>query len=222
MTDPSAATRVRVVLASASPARRALLRSAGVEPAVLVSGVDEDAIEAELAAMGRTDPMDVASTLAEAKARTVADVVRGDGTGPASVVVGCDSVLDLDGVALGKPADAADAVRRWHAMRGREGRLRTGHTVVLVGTSSHEDRVVSAVASTRVSFADLDDATIEAYVATGEPLRVAGAFTIDGLGGPFVESLEGDPSNVVGLSLPLLRRLLADLDIPWTSLWVDG
>ncbi len=222
MTDPAVPAPVRVVLASASPARLALLRAAGVEPVVRVSGVDEDALEAELAALGRTDPIDVASTLAEAKARTVADQVREAGEGSTLVVIGGDSVLDLDGVALGKPADTADAVRRWHDMRGREGRLRTGHTVVRVGTSSARDRVASAVATTRVSFADLDDATIEAYVATGEPLRVAGAFTLDGLGGPFVEAIDGDPSNVVGLSLPLVRRLLAEIGIPWTSLWARG
>jgi septum formation protein len=188
---------------------------------VLVSGVDEDAIEAALAAEGRTDPLDVAATLAAAKARTVADLVRSTDARP-TVVVGCDSVLDLDGVALGKPADAPDAVRRWHDMRGREGRLRTGHTVVLVGADPGEDRAADAVATTLVRFADLDDATIEAYVATGEPLRVAGAFTLDGLGGPFVEGIEGDPSNVVGLSLPLLRRLLAGLGVAWTDLWDAG
>jgi septum formation protein len=208
----------RVVLASASPARLALLRSAGVEPTVVVSGVDEDALEAELAREGRTDPIDVASTLAAAKARTVADLVRAGAEDATMLVIGGDSVLDLDGAALGKPADAADAVRRWHDMRGREGRLRTGHTVVRLGAAG-VDREASAVATTRVRFADLDDATIEAYVATGEPLRVAGAFTLDGLGGPFVESIDGDPSNVVGLSLPLVRRLLAELEIPWTDLW---
>ncbi len=224
-----------MVLASASPARLTLLRAAGVEPTVLVSGVDEQALEAALAAEGRTEPIDVASTLAEAKARTVADLVRGSASLPgadaatvatvatmATVVIGCDSVLDLDGVALGKPVDREDAVRRWHDMRGRSGRLRTGHTVVRLAASSGDDEVVSAVATTRVWFADLDDATIEAYVATGEPLRVAGAFTLDGLGAPFVERIDGDPSNVVGLSLPLLRRLLADLDIPWASLWAPG
>jgi septum formation protein len=206
----------RVVLASASPARRSLLRAAGIEPEVLVSGVDEDTLEDELAARGRTSPAEVCAALADAKARAVADLVRG--SAPA-VVVGCDSVLDLDGVPLGKPDDATDAVNRWRAMRGRTGVLRTGHTVVLTGATAAGDRVAAAVASTLVVFAELDDATIDAYVATGEPLHVAGAFTLDGLGGPFVERIDGDPSNVVGLSLPLLRRLLADLDVRWTDLW---
>jgi septum formation protein len=208
-----------LVLASASPARRALLRAAGVEPLIRVSGVDEPAIEAALAAQGRTGPADVCAALAVAKAEAVADDVRREL--PGSVVVACDSVLDLDGVALGKPSDAADAVARWHAMRGREGVLRTGHTVVRLGVTRADDTEVSAVASTVVRFADLDDATIEAYVATGEPLQVAGAFTIDGLGGPFVEGVDGDPANVVGLSLPLLRRLLGELGVPWTSLWTS-
>jgi septum formation protein len=206
-----------IVLASASPARLGLLRAAGIEPRVHVSGVDEPALEAALAAQGRTDPMDVASHLAEAKARWVADEIRDEH--PGALVIGCDSILDLDGAALGKPADAADAVRRWHAMRGRTGHLRTGHTVVLLGATHDLDRVESAVASTYVAFADLDDTTIEAYVATGEPLRVAGAFTLDGLGGPFVERIDGDPSNVIGLSLPLLRRLVHDLGVHWPTLW---
>jgi septum formation protein len=211
---------VTLVLASASPARRMLLRNAGVEPVIRVSGVDEPAIEAALAAEGRTSPADVCAALAVAKAEAVADDVRREL--PGAVVVACDSVLDLDGVALGKPTDAADAIARWHDMRGREGVLRTGHTVVRLGATRDEDTEVSGVASTVVRFADLDDATIEAYVATGEPLQVAGAFTLDGLGGPFVEGVEGDPANVVGLSLPLLRRLLADLGVPWTALWTPA
>ncbi len=208
-----------LVLASASPARRALLRAAGVEPVIRVSGVDEAAVEAALASQGRTAPGDVCAALAVAKAEAVADDVRRDL--PGAVVVACDSVLDLDGVALGKPVDAADAIARWHAMRGREGVLRTGHTVVRLGATPADDTEASAVASTVVRFADLDDATIEAYVATGEPLHVAGAFTLDGLGGPFVEGVDGDPANVVGLSLPLLRRLLGELGVPWTSLWAS-
>ncbi len=219
---PATPGRVRptlLVLASASPARLGLLRAAGIEPLVRVSGVDEAGIEAGLAAQGRTDPMDVASALAEAKARAIAERVRAEH--PGAVVVGCDSVLDLDGTALGKPTDAADAVRRWQAMRGRSGQLRTGHTVMLLGAEAGGDAIASGVASTHVEFADLDDATITAYVATGEPLRVAGAFTLDGLGGPFVERVVGDPSNVIGLSLPLLRRLVESLGVRWSMLWTS-
>ena len=208
---------ITLVLASASPARRALLRGAGIEPVVRVSGVDEAVLEAELAARGSRSPVEVCQALATAKAEAVADAVRREL--PGAVVVACDSVLDLDGVPLGKPRDAADAVARWRAMRGREGVLRTGHTVVRLGATRDDDGEASGVASTVVRFADLDDATIEAYVATGEPLRVAGAFTLDGLGGPFVDGVDGDPANVIGLSLPLLRRLLAGLEVPWTSLW---
>ena len=206
-----------VVLASASPARLALLRQSGIEPVVRVSGVDEDGLADALAASGRTAPAELCAALADAKAHAVGDAVRDEL--PGAIVIGCDSVLDLDGVALGKPDDAVDAVNRWRAMRGRTGILRTGHTIAELGSTREHDRVASAVASTLVVFADLDDATIEAYVGTGEPLHVAGAFTLDGIGGAFVERIDGDPANVVGLSLPLVRRLLADLDIAWTDLW---
>jgi septum formation protein len=194
----------RLILASASPARLETLRAAGVEPEVVVSGVDEDAYAAGT-------PADLALTLARAKARAVAarpDVAEG-------VVIGCDSVLDLDGVALGKPADAAEAVARWQQMRGKSGVLCTGHWLVDLA-SGHE---TGATASTTVHFEDLSDDEIDAYVATGEPLRVAGAFTIDGLGGPFVSGIEGDHHAVVGLSLPLVRRLLIELGHPWPTLW---
>ena len=191
-----------------------MLRAAGIEPQIIVSGVDEDALEDELVAAGRTSPAEICAALAQAKALAVADVVRGH---EPAVVIGCDSVLDLDGIALGKPDDAEDAVRRWRSMRGRTGVLRTGHTVVLTGTGG--ERAVSAVASTLVVFADLDDDTIDAYVATGEPLRVAGAFTLDGIGSAFVDRIEGDPSNVVGLSLPLVRAMVEGLGVRWTDLW---
>ncbi len=214
----------RVVLASASPARRALLRAAGIEPEVVVSGVDEDALEDALAAQGRTSPAELCEALAIAKGTAVGEQLAT--TARDAVVVACDSVLDLDGAPLGKPDDADDAVRRWRAMRGRTGILRTGHFVARLDRWGERPATgpanVSAVASTLVVFADLDDATIDAYVATGEPLHVAGAFTLDGLGGPFVERIDGDPSNVVGLSLPLLRRMLADLDVRWTDLWDAG
>ena len=136
------------------------------------------------------------------------------------LVLGCDSVLELDGEVHGKPADADEATARWRRMRGRSGVLHTGHW--LVDLRATEDGgtggMVGGTASTTVHFAALDDAEIEAYVATGEPLRVAGAFTLDGLGGPYVAGIEGDPSNVVGVSLPLLRDLLGELDVTWHDL----
>lgn len=203
-----------VVLASASPARLALLRAAGLDPVVRVSDVDEPAIEKQLAAQGRTSPADVCDELARAKAAAVTDHL---GAGyPDALVVAADSVLDLDGVALGKPHDAAEAVRRWQTMAGRSGVLRTGHAVVDRPTGT----VVGAVSSTLVRFGRPDESELAAYVATGEPLRVAGAFTLDGLGGAFVEGVDGDPSTVIGLSLPTLRTLLARLGVRWTDLWV--
>jgi septum formation protein len=193
--------RPRFVLASQSPARLRTLRSAGIEPEVVVSGVDESTVTGP--------PADVALTLAVRKAMAVAPAQ------PDSLVLGCDSVLDLDGEAHGKPADAAEAVARWQRMRGRSGVLHTGHCLVDTATG----RQTAAVASTVVHFGDLSDEEISAYVGTGEPLRVAGAFTVDGLGGAFVESIEGDHHNVVGVSLPLLRGLLDELGHRLVDLW---
>lgn len=191
----------RFVLASASPARLQTLRAAGVDAEVAVSGVDESQVTGE--------PGDVALTLAVRKAEAVA------AGRPDALVLGCDSVLELDGQAHGKPRDAAEAITRWQAMRGRSGVLHTGHC--LIDTAS--GRQSAALASTVVHFGDLSDEEITAYVGTGEPLRVAGAFTVDGLGGAFVERIEGDYHTVVGLSLPLLRTLMAELGYRFTELW---
>jgi septum formation protein len=204
-----------LVLASASPARRRLLAGAGLEPSIVVSSVDEDAvIAAARQTYGELVAEDVALVLARAKAEDVADQIDD------AVVIGCDSVLDLDGEIHGKPTSPAEAVSRWRQMRGRSGVLHTGHWVV--DTRAEADggtgATLGATASTTVHFAKLTDDEIDAYVATGEPLRVAGAFTLDGLGGPYVTAIEGDPSNVVGLSLPLLRELLHELGLAWHDL----
>jgi septum formation protein len=197
------------VLASASPARRRSLAAAGIDADVLLSGVDESSVDA-------TRPETLCAVLARLKAHAVAGKLRHGHPAPDHVLVlGCDSVLALDGQALGRPADPAEAVARWRRMRGREGVLLTGHALVELGSG----RTAEAVAETRVRFAEVSDAEVDAYVATGEPLAVAGGFTIDGLGGPFVERIEGDPGTVIGLSLPLLRRLLGELGIPITALW---
>ena len=209
-----------LVLASASPARLGLLRAAGIEPVVRVSDVDEDAVIAESeAALGpgrRLDPTQVAAELACAKANAVRDALVGGEPGIASaLVLGADSVLEWDGRPWGKPGTAQQAIERWTAMRGSNGVLHTGHHLVDLATG----RSVQAVASTTILFGDVTDREIRAYVATGESLKVAGGFTLDGLSAPFVDGIEGDPSNVIGLSLPLLRRLVLELGIEWTSLW---
>lgn len=162
-------------------------------------------------------PAALVAELARLKAEAVdAALALDDRT---TVLVGCDSMLELDGQAYGKPHDPDAALARWRLMRGRRGVLHTGHHVVV--HAGGDRRVTAGVGSTVVRFADLDDDEVRAYVATGEPLEVAGSFTVDGLGGPFVEGIEGDHHNVVGISLPLLRRLLLDLGVRWPSLWAS-
>ena len=199
---------VRLVLASASPARLRTLRAAGLDPEVLVSGVDESTVTADRVP-------DLAGRLARLKAEAAAARLAPDPR--PTVVVGCDSLLELDGTAYGKPGSVNEAADRWRRMRGRTGVLHTGHHVLLRRDGGEQGR--SAVASTTVHFADLSDAEIRAYVATGEPQQVAGGFTVDGLGGPFVTGIEGDYHNVVGISLPLLRDLLGHLGLAWPDLW---
>ena len=210
-----------LLLASASPARLSTLRSAGIEPLVAVSAVDEPALLSEAAAAaaaagrGEVPATEQVLLLARAKARDV--LTTAPAAAGADLVLGCDSMLEIDDGAgvevVGRPADAADAVARWRRMRGRSAALHTGHWLV---RGAHQ---VGATSTTLVHFADLSDAEIDAYVATGEPLRVAGAFTVDGLGGPFVTGIEGDFHGVVGLSLPLLRDLLARVGLTVPDLW---
>jgi septum formation protein len=193
---------VRVVLASASPARLAVLRAAGISPDVIVSGVDEDAFSAP-------STEELTQVLATAKATAVASQLS-DG-----LVIGCDSMLDLDGRAYGKPGSPAEAAARWHRMSGKSGTLFTGHCLIDVASG----KSVAAVAATTVRFGTPTAAEIVAYVATGEPLGMAGGFTIEGLGGWFVDSIDGDHNNVIGISVPLLRRLFLDLGVTIPDLW---
>jgi len=207
---------LHLVLASASPARRVLLRRAGIEPSIHVSDVDEDAVVAAArAAYGPLDPGDTALLLARAKAESVCRSLASPDA--SHLVLGCDSVLELDGMVHGKPGTTEVATERWRAMRGRAGVLHTGHWLV---DERHDGShgVVGATASTTVQFADVSDAEIAGYVATGEPLSVAGGFTLEGLGAPFIDGIDGDPSNVMGLSLPLLRGLLAEVGVAWFDL----
>jgi septum formation protein len=198
----------QLVLASASTGRLGLLRSIGIEPHVRVSGVDEDEVTGA--------PVEVVAELARRKAHTVAAAVAG--TFDDAVVLGCDSLLDLDGTAHGKPGSPEEAARRWHAMRGRTGVLRTGHCLVRVDGGSVGAGVEETV-GTVVRFGQPSDAEVDAYVATGEPLHCAGSFTLDGRSAPFIDGIDGDPSNVIGASLPALRRLLARLDLQLTDWW---
>lgn len=205
----------RVVLASASPGRRTVLRQAGIDPVIVVSGVDEDAV---IAAQGPdASPGDVANALAAAKTEYVIANLEAALTTDC-VVVGCDSMLFIDGALRGKPGSVAEARRQWNSMSGRSGVLYTGHCVIRLNDGS-ETQCEVEFGSTTVKFGCPTEAELTAYLASGESLRVAGAFTIDGLGGWFIDGIQGDPSNVVGLSLPTMRRLLARVGLSIADLW---
>lgn len=212
---------MRVCLASTSPARRMLLRQAGIEPLLRAPRVDEEAVIAEIeAAEGRTLPPDEhVLLLARRKAADVVAALSHDDPAFDGIVIGGDSMFELDGEVLGKPYTAEVATARWHAMRGRTGVLHSGHSVFRVQPGA-EPTEAHAVAASSVTFAaDVTDAEIDAYVASGEPLLVAGAFTVDSLGGPFITRVDGDPSTVVGMSLSTVRRLASELGVTWTTLW---
>jgi septum formation protein len=191
-----------LVLASASPARRRLLQSAGIEPVVCPSDFDESQVRDRVAS-------ELVQTLALRKAETVANQF------PDALILGCDSVLLVNGEIHGKPADAAQAIARWQKMRSQVGELYTGHALI----DQQQDKTVVRCGITKVYFADVSDRQIEAYVATGEPLKCAGCFALEGRGGLFVDKLEGCHTNVIGLSLPLLRQMFAELGYDVTDFW---
>jgi septum formation protein len=204
---------VRLVLGSASPARLGVLRAAGIDPVVRVSGVDEDAVAAAL-----TDPRpdELVTALAEAKAHAVVAALAGEL--PDAVVIGCDSMLSINGRMVGKPGTPEVARARWQEMAGKTGELLTGHVVLRLVDGAVSGRA-SGAETTTVRFGTLTDAELDAYIATGEPLAVAGAFTLDGMGGWFVDGIDGDHSSVIGISLPLTRRLLAEVGVSVIDLW---
>lgn len=209
--DPSPAPRL--ILASASPARARVLEAAGIDFQVVVSEVDEDAVTAAHPLAG---PAETAQLLARAKAEDVA--VRPEATG--ALVVGCDSVFELDGTAYGKPWEPEVARERWRLQSGRTGQLHTGHWVVdRRDTAPLSAPAAGAMATAAVTFAEVSEAELAAYVATGEPLQCAGAFTIDGRGAAFVTAVDGDPNAVIGVSVSTLRDLFADLGVSMASFW---
>ncbi|HWS51505.1 MAG TPA: nucleoside triphosphate pyrophosphatase [Microbacterium sp.] len=212
---------MRVCLASTSPARLMLLRQAGIEPLTVAPGVDEEALAARAASErgGELSPSELVLLLAHAKAEDVARRVAAEDADFDGIVIGGDSMFAIGGRVYGKPYTAEEATRRWHEMLGMTGVLHSGHSVYRIAPGA-EPREATETAEASVTFADdLTDAEIAAYVASGEPLHVAGAFTVDARGGAFITRVDGDPSTVVGMSLSTVRRLAAQLGVSWTDLW---
>lgn len=212
---------MRVCLASTSPARLMLLRQAGIEPLTRAPETDEDAVAAQAAAErgGELSPAELVLLLARAKAADVASRLAVSEPDFDGLVIGGDSMFELAGRVYGKPYTPEEATRRWHEMRGATGILHSGHSMFRVHPGA-TPREATAIAAASVTFADdITDDEIAAYVATGEPLHVAGAFTVDSLGSAFIARVDGDPSTVVGMSLSTLRRLAAELGVTWTDLW---
>lgn len=207
---------MRLVLGSASPARLNVLRAAGIDPVVRVSGVDEDAVTAAL-----TDPRpdELVTALAEAKAHAVVEALAGEL--PDAVVIGCDSMLSINGTMVGKPGAPEVARARWQEMAGKTGELLTGHVVLRLADGAVAGKA-SGAETTTVRFGTPSDRELDAYIATGEPLVVAGGFTLDGMGGWFVDGIDGDHSSVIGISLPLTRRLLAEVGVSVIDLWQNS
>ena len=213
----------RLILASQSPARTKLLTDAGIRHDILVSDVDEDAVQARY---GVTDPHDTALLLARAKAEAVASLPEADG----ALVIGCDSVFEFDGEAHGKPYTAGVAKERMLRMSGSKGVLHTGHWLVDCRDTEGTDGSQAAgsgatlghVTSAEVHFMEMTPEEIDTYIATGEPLQCAGSFTIDGYGGAFIRKVDGDPHAVVGLSISTLRGLLGQAQVGITELWTSG
>jgi septum formation protein len=204
----------RVVLGSASSGRRKVLRQAGIDPLIVVSGVDEDAI---VAALSDAPPDAITTALATAKAEHVAGSLD-TATAADCIVIGCDSMLFCDGELRGKPGSADEAKHQWRKMAGRTGDLHTGHCVIRL----RDNEIIHQTAETSVTavhFTTPTDEELDAYIGRGEPLKVAGSFTIDGLGGWFIDGVDGDPSSVIGISLPLTRRLFEDAGLSIPQLW---